>query len=834
MKKVSGILLFLLLASTLTLAFNIQSVKTEWTGTVYIRADGSIDPPDAPIVTFDNITYELTGSITSFNSGIIIERDNIIIDGASYSIESPDDYYNGGGIEIRGRFNVTIKNCKIQGSFLFHFYIVNSIHIYMLRNNLAECGVGVYIRNCSNINFSYNFIKVLYGVDAVILSECNDSIFENNIIEGNFGAGFSITSCCNLTFEENTMKGEFYSGFSVYGYPPKLQHYLHKISSSNLINGKPTYYLINVSNLDINPNEYPEIGYLALVNCTKVTVRECTLQRQAVTLAFTNDSSFINCTFSRASLILQYSHTNFLSDNLIVDGNIELWYSFDNVFRRNSITFYEHPVFPAFYVLDVSLEGYINDVDLSNTIDGRPIVYWVNQRKATVPENASLVLLVNCSEIIVQNLYIIGIPHFAAIQLVSCINCSICNNVIKNDYLGVYLRESSSNYIYGNLLESRIGMVLGRFAEGSNNNLIWNNTFKNNMYGLWLIFANDNKIFHNNFIDNYQHVRLSVFNLNNLWDDGYPSGGNYWSDYSGVDCYSGPYQNITGSDGIGDTPYVINENNVDRYPLMGPFGGLTFRGRNVAAYPSSDVCLIFENVTSEGATSVNVTSVGPEPPSGFKLAGNYYDIKTTANYTGTIRLRIVYDDSNMTLEEEMSLRLMQWDEALQKWVDITTSIDVENNVVFGETTHLSIFAIFTVALPVVIAATIDIKPNVLNLGCRGEWVTAYIELPEGYNVVDINVSTLMLNETIPAELRPTAIGDYDNDTIPDLMVKFDRAKVISYILANVNVKELIGKRFITVTLTITGKLYNGTPFQGSDTIRIIMPMPRGLYKVFPI
>jgi nitrous oxidase accessory protein NosD len=57
----------------------------------------------------------------------------------------------------------------------------------------------------------------------------------------------------------------------------------------------------------------------------------------------------------------------------------------------------------------------------------------------------------------------------------------------------------------------------------------------------------------------------------NTWDNGYPSGGNYWSDYSGVDEYSGPYQNETGSDGIGDTPYIIDEKNCDRYPLITPF-----------------------------------------------------------------------------------------------------------------------------------------------------------------------------------------------------------------------------------------------------------------------
>ena len=58
---------------------------------------------------------------------------------------------------------------------------------------------------------------------------------------------------------------------------------------------------------------------------------------------------------------------------------------------------------------------------------------------------------------------------------------------------------------------------------------------------------------------------------NNVWDNCYPSGGNFWGDYDGIDLFSGPYQNETGSDGIGDTSYVIDENNVDHYPLMKPY-----------------------------------------------------------------------------------------------------------------------------------------------------------------------------------------------------------------------------------------------------------------------
>jgi hypothetical protein len=79
-----------------------------------------------------------------------------------------------------------------------------------------------------------------------------------------------------------------------------------------------------------------------------------------------------------------------------------------------------------------------------------------------------------------------------------------------------------------------------------------------------------------------------------MWDNGYPDGGNYWSDYTGTDVYSGAGQNIPGSDGIGDTPYVINTSNRDNYPLMGAPGldsdndGIPDAEDNCPLTPNSD------------------------------------------------------------------------------------------------------------------------------------------------------------------------------------------------------------------------------------------------------
>lgn len=108
----------------------------------------------------------------------------------------------------------------------------------------------------------------------------------------------------------------------------------------------------------------------------------------------------------------------------------------------------------------------------------------------------------------------------------------------------------------------------------------------------------------------------------------------------------------------------------------------------------------------------------------------------------------------------------------------------------------------------VVPTTVNIDPDTFNLKSKGQWITAYIELPEEYNVIDFDISAVKLNYRVEAKLHPTEIGDYDTDTIPDLMVKFDRAEVIALLS--------VGE----ATLTITGDVA-GTPFEGSDTISVI-------------
>ena len=129
------------------------------------------------------------------------------------------------------------------------------------------------------------------------------------------------------------------------------------------------------------------------------------------------------------------------------------------------------------------------------------------------------------------------------------------NNITKN-YEGVSLYYSSNNTVSGNNITNN--NVLGVFISYSSDNTVSDNNIANNGDGVWLTRSDYNRIYHNTIIDNT--IQAHAANLTNVWDDG--CEGNYWNDYIGTDL---------DSDGIGDTPYIIDGYNTDNCPLMNPY-----------------------------------------------------------------------------------------------------------------------------------------------------------------------------------------------------------------------------------------------------------------------
>ena len=153
--------------------------------------------------------------------------------------------------------------------------------------------------------------------------------------------------------------------------------------------------------------------------------------------------------------------------------------------------------------------------------------------------------------------------NYEGITLNNASDNSIHRNNINNPLNGITLHYSSSNTIYGNDMTSSLGA--GIEVEESNQNWVFSNNILDSRYGIWIQDSSANSIYHNDFVNNTEHAHC--LNSTTVWDSGYPSGGNYWSGYIDVNQYSGPYQNETSPDGIWDHPYIINENNIDNYPL---------------------------------------------------------------------------------------------------------------------------------------------------------------------------------------------------------------------------------------------------------------------------
>jgi len=320
---------------------------------------------------------------------------------------------------------------------------------------------------------------------------------------------------------------------------------------------------------------------------------------------------------------LRCSGNNKIINNVLVNCFAGIYFQMsDEIGSGGNFLRYNTMVNCGFMIRGSTLSDYINDIDVSNTINGKPIYYYINETNGFVPSDAGEVFLIDCDYFVVSNIIfnegnmcvtlaysnfntieaikdnsdgeglyldssnenLIQNNHNISFEMVNSDN----NNIINNSCEGLFLTESSGNninsnfiskdyagngiYLYRNsdynnivnniikLNQSSYGITLG--SDENSNNIIKENTIKNAIIGLRIYTSsNDNEIYHNSFFNNTQNAYDECINN---WDNGYPSGGNYWDDYNGTDAIK---------DGIGDTPYsILGGNNQDQYPLMLPYG----------------------------------------------------------------------------------------------------------------------------------------------------------------------------------------------------------------------------------------------------------------------
>jgi parallel beta-helix repeat protein len=274
-----------------------------------------------------------------------------------------------------------------------------------------------------------------------------------------------------------------------------------------------------------------------------------------------------NASNSHVGIRVTFSNNNNITNNTVKSNtDIGIWmgYSSNNTLKNNIISENGY----NFGVMGDSPSEYVHNIDTSNTINGKPIYYWINRQDQEIPNDAGFVEIVNSINITVSDLTLTD--NYEGVLFANTKNSRIENVTVSNSRYGIYFSHSGNNTIKNNTASSNSWD--GIHLSYSSNNTVTNNTAnsKNATYGkgISLYFSSNNAIYLNNFLNNNQNAYSE--NSTNFWNSTeeityiYRGSthknylGNYWSDYTEID---------TDTNGIGDTAYSI-DGDKDNYPLM--------------------------------------------------------------------------------------------------------------------------------------------------------------------------------------------------------------------------------------------------------------------------
>lgn len=354
------------------------------------------------------------------------------------------------------------------------------------------------------------------------------------------------------------------------------------------------------------------------------------------------------------------------SDNNEITGNtvfenggsgISISSSYNNTMRNNDMAGNSHGLSVSGKI-SLNSDQYLHDIDTSNTVDGKPVYYWINKQDMEVPSDAGFVGVINSGNITVKDLNMSN--NNPGVLFVNTNNSRIENvNASYNSFNGIYMSHSNnntivkndivSNYYYGlymynsdnnkvadnNIDDNNYGLYMsysdgntftgnnidslwyGLYMYYSDNNTVAGNTIGDSNYGFYVSYSKDNSIY-DNYIDNTKKPaiygnyanswNISVRPVTNIIGDPY-MGGNYWANSAGTG-YSQTCADAD-NDGFCDTPYIINSYNTDYLPLSGAYKYsiyLTFykkpdsTGLNLISLPlehnfttAEDLCLNISN-----------------------------------------------------------------------------------------------------------------------------------------------------------------------------------------------------------------------------------------------
>ncbi len=366
---------------------------------------------DAIAEAMDGETIEVTGG--QYQTPIVINRRVKLIglDQPVIAINDPNEtalFINAAGCTVDG-FDISGGVWGVR---------VSAPDAAIQNMRITQCETGLEVLNTSHGTLSNNAI-----------TNCSKT-------------GLSMAGSTDITLKDNTLQDNQHN-FSVSGY--QANHYQHAIDKSNTADGKAIYYLNNVIDTVIAaPMDDPACVYL--IDCSDVALFNLSLQHcgRAICLVNTNNTTIRRVTVAQcqAGLWLEDAPNNRLIDNTIMqcERGISLLRSPGAILQKNHCTENQYS-----FACNGSTDDYQQDIDTTNTINGKPIYYLTDQQNILIDGNtpAACIYAVNCSHVTIKDQELSH--NDSAISLIGCDSVSIESvSMTQNESYGLYLNASDA------------------------------------------------------------------------------------------------------------------------------------------------------------------------------------------------------------------------------------------------------------------------------------------------------------------------------------------------------------------------------------------------------
>jgi len=547
MQKRGKVLVVAMTIGLILMGFSLvpSNVSGDFTGNIWIRSNGEVEPIGAPISIVGN-TYTMTDNI---DGTLYIEASDIVLDGGGYAIRTT----NYQGIHMLGQTGVTIRNFKLEGSFGQGILVISSSDIKINDNTLSSDRFGNHmirlIDSQNSVVENNELSSTGYCQWSISLVECNNNIVKGNTLTtgtGQYGVG--------LTFSD----GNEIIGNEISDFPSG-------IGLSDSRDNTIQWNTLSGSGISVNRADGSIVDNNVISECAKgisgggssgLEITDNTISGPSLGMEFSNTEL---CTISGNTIntagsgIMMYSSIigkNIISDNTISAGNyysifvssnpetvvtnnicdyggITLQFSEDSRIEGNTVTTTNE------YIGGTYVQESPGTIVRDNTISGSRYGIYSQSNDIIISENTytdtSIILGQITQNEVTGNVLSNGVIQLAAGGYLNTVNGNtitnsrwgigigrsddndIFGNILSNTNIGIQISQSTNNRIYGNEINDNedVGILLLSDAE---NNVLLGNNLNNNGRGIVLSYAGNNNIISGNIISNsithgiYHHV----------------------------------------------------------------------------------------------------------------------------------------------------------------------------------------------------------------------------------------------------------------------------------------------------------------------------------------